>query len=262
MAQLNNDMYACGRKGLPDAIFCCHQTWQLENVFKHDFFACTGLYVCRDTHQRCVLKMSRLQSFIGIPTAWIGRFLRNRELNIIKKLDGIDQVPKLLTTFGRNGLIYQYIEGQSLDERPVLANNFFFMLGQLLEKIHDRNVCYMDLNKRGNILVGKDGRPYLIDFQISLLLPGKSCSRLRQHLQKEDYYHLLKHKRRFRPELLRENEWEKSRKTSRLIKLHRFIGNPFRSLRRGILRFLYRKQILTPRSHMLSTPENDHQRFL
>lgn len=262
MAQLNNDMYACGRKGLPDVIYCSQQTWQLENIFKHDFFACTGLYVCPDTQQRCVLKMSRLQSFLGIPTAWIGRFLHNRELYILKKLDGIDQVPKLITTYGRNGLIYQYIEGQSLDERPVLANNFFFMLNQLLEKIHAKDVCYMDLNKRGNILVGKDGRPYLIDFQISLFLPGKLCARLRELFQKEDFYHLLKHKRRFRPDLLHENERKRAENTSWLIKLHRLIGNPFRSIRRTILRFLYRRQFLTPNSHMLSTPENDHQRFL
>jgi predicted Ser/Thr protein kinase len=262
MPQLNNDMYACGRKGLPEVIFCCQQTWQLELVFKHDFFACTGLYVSRDSNQRCVLKVSRLESFLAIPGAWIGRFLRNRELNILKQLDGIDQVPKFLSTYGRNGLVYEYIEGESLDERPTLADNYFLLLNQLLEKIHARNICYLDMNKRGNILIGKDGRPYLIDFQISLFLPGRIFSGIRKLLQNEDFYHLLKHKRRLRPDLMRQAEWKIARRTSLLIKLHRSVGNPFRWVRRGILRYLYRKQILTCRSHMLSTPENDHQRFL
>jgi hypothetical protein len=262
MAQLNNDMYACGREDLPEVIFCDQQTWQLEYIFKHDFFACTGLYVCPETNRRCVLKMGRLQSFLGLPTAWLGRFLRNRELHILKQLDGLDQTPKLLGTYGRNGLVYEYIEGKSLDEKPTLVDDFFIQLNQLMEKVHARNICYMDMNKRGNILVGSDGRPYLIDFQISLFLPGKLCAWLRQLLQKEDYYHLLKHKRRLRPDLMNSEDRKRSRRTSLLIKLHRLIGNPFRQARRAILRYLYRKQILNSRSHELSTPENDHNRFL
>lgn len=262
MGRLNHDMYACGQKGLPETIYCVQQTWHLQHTFKHDFYACTGLYFCRDTNRRCVLKISRVQPFFGIPTAYIGRFLRNRELKILRRLNGLDQIPNFLGTFGRNGLIYEYIEGKSLDERPPLPDNFFSQLEKLLDKIHDRNVCYMDMNKRGNILIGKDGRPYLIDFQISLFLPGRFWSRLRQNFQKADRYHLLKHKRKFRPDLLTEDERKRAKQAGRLIGLHRLIGNPFRKVRRAILRFLYRKNILTPRSHTLSTPENDHRRFL
>lgn len=263
MKRLNNDMYACGRGGLPEVIYCSGLTWGLERTFKHDFFACTGLYGCRDTGQKCVLKIGRVQSFLGISLAWSGHFLRSRELKILGKLDGIDQVPAVLGTFGRNGLIYEYIEGKSLDEQPALADDFFVLLEGLLDKLHERNVCYMDMNKRGNILVGRDGRPYLIDFQISLFLPGRFWAGLRRHFQKADRYHLLKHKRRLRGDLLTDSEREQSRRHGTLIGLHRaVIANPFRKVRRAILRFLYRKRILIPPSQEISTPENDPRRFL
>ena len=42
-----------------------------------------------------------------------------------------------------------------------------FQLHDLLREIHRRNVAYVDTNKPENILLGDDGRPYLIDFQIS-----------------------------------------------------------------------------------------------
>lgn len=252
-------MYACGEAGLPQQINCSGKPWRLETVFKHDFFACTGRYLCEQTDERVVLKIGRLQSFWGIPCVWIGRFLHNREIKILKRLDDLDQVPKIIKTFGRNGLIYHYIAGKTLDEKPNLPDDFFGQSQALLEKIHQRNICYMDLNKRGNIIVGTDGRPYLIDFQISWCLPAKWCRRL---LQREDLYHLLKHKRRFRPDLLTQDEHISAGKPSLLIRVHRVIAWPFQKVRRFILRFLYQKNILNTGPESNRSPENNPRRFL
>jgi len=262
LKRLRNDMYACGQSGLPQAIYLNGQKWTLETVFKHDFFACTGRYQCHLSTEKVVLKISRLQSFFGIPCAWLGRMLRNHELTILRHLADIEEVPHIIRSFGHNGFLYYFIEGQSLDEKPAVPDDFFSRLRALLAAIHKRDVCYIDLNKRGNILLGKDGRPYLIDFQISLHLPGRWCRFLRTAIQREDMYHLLKHHRKFRPDLLTPEETQRSRQPSGLIRLHRLAAHPYRQIRRALFRFLYKSRILTPDDSHHRTPENDPNRFL
>ena len=266
--RFKNDLYACGTAGLPTTAFIGGRQWTLQRTYKHDFFAATGLYESRqetiqptEEPNRAVLKISRVQPFLGLPTAWIGRFLKNREYHLLERLQTLDQVPRLVGEYGRNGFVYHYIEGQSLDEKPVLPDSFFDDLKTLLRKIHHMGICYVDFNKRGNILLGKDKRPYMIDFQISLRLHRPLCGRLRRILQREDFYHLLKHKRRFRPDLLTESEKALSKHRSLPIRIHRFLTVPLRTLRRQILAVLYRKQILTYNESDRRTPENDPARF-
>jgi hypothetical protein len=254
-------MYACGEAGLPKQIYCEGKPWQLDTVFKHDFFACTGRYRNENANKQIVLKISRLQSFLGIPCAWIGHFLRNREIGILRQLDDLDQVPQTIKPFGQNGLVYRYIEGHSLDEKPDLPDDFFEQLQTLLATIHQRKICYMDLNKRGNILAGKDGRPYVIDFQISLCMPARWCNWLRGRFQQEDLYHLLKHKRKLKPDLLTQDEAQSVKKPSLLIHTHRVIARPFQKIRRPVLRYLYRKNILNSNPNSERSPENDPGRF-
>ncbi|MHC5138528.1 MAG: hypothetical protein ACYSOF_01345 [Planctomycetota bacterium] len=261
MKCLRHDMYACGRAELPQQINCDGKQWQLETVFKHDFFACTGRYRCDQTQGRIVLKINRLQSFLGIPCAWVGRFLQKREVKALRQLQDIDQFPNIIKLYGHNGLIYNYIEGKTLDENPSIPDDFFDQLRALLETVHQRKICYMDLNKRGNIIVGKDGRPHLIDFQISMFLAAKWKNRLRKAFQKEDLYHLLKHKRKFRPDLLTEQELAHAKRPSLLIRIHRIIAFPFQKLRRLILRLMYRTDILHCDPTSSRSPENDPGRF-
>lgn len=255
-------MYACGQSGLPQAIYYNGQKWALETVFKHDFFACTGRYRSAQSTAKIVLKISRLQSFFGIPCAWLGQFLRNHELNILRHLADIEEVPHIIRPFGHNGFLYHFIEGRSLDEKPTVPDDFFTRLQTLLDAIHKRDICYMDLNKRGNILLGKDGRPHLIDFQISLHLPGRWCRFVRTAFQQEDDYHLLKHYRKFRPDLLTPDQTQRSRQPSGLIRLHRTLAHPYRQMRRAVFRFLYKSRILNPDAGRHRSPENDPNRFL
>lgn len=260
MRWLQNDMYACGKAGLPESISVNGLQYNLDVLFKHDFFACTGRFVCSANGEKIVLKISRLQPFCGIPLNWLGRLLRHHEFCILSRLQDLQQVPQIACKFGKNGLIYRYIDGHSLDERPHMPDEFFVELEQLLKTVHAKGICYLDLNKRGNILLGQDQRPYLIDFQISLCLP-KWLGFIANGLQKEDMYHLLKHKRRFRPDLMTSQEKLLSRKVSVAIGIHRFISRPFRDIRRWILRKLYQLNVLV-RPEGERSPENDPSRFL
>jgi hypothetical protein len=104
--------------------------------------------------------------------------------------------------------------------------------------MHRHDVAYVDLHKRENILVGADGRPYLLDFQISVSLPHwwPANSTLTQVLlrifQRSDDYHLHKHLARCRPDLMAE---EKEVRRPWWITMHRLIAVPLRTARRWLL---------------------------
>lgn len=262
MKQLKDDMYACGQAGPPNEITCQGKVWKLDTLFKHDFFACTARYKCHGTNELAVLKINRVRPFLGLPLRWIGSYLGNHELKVLRRLQDIEQVPQLISTFGRTGFLYGYISGKSLDENPALPENYFDELITLLRQIHTRNICYIDMNKRGNILIGEDNRPHLIDFQISKYFPGAFFGPLRRYLQKADIYHLLKHKRHFHAERLTEDEKHQLNHISWPIRVHRTLTGPLRDLRRAFLRYLYKKNILRTDSTADRSPENDPSRFL
>ena len=75
------------------------------------------------------------------------------------------------------------------------------------EELYRRDVAYVDTNKSHNILLGDDGRPHLIDFQISFApgilrkIPffGWLAGMLLRRLHEADVYHIHKHWRRLRP---------------------------------------------------------------
>jgi hypothetical protein len=104
--------------------------------------------------------------------------------------------------------------------------------------MHRRGIAYVDLHKRENILVGDDGRPYLIDFQIGFdsanrrvqWVPGLRA--VFAVLCRSDLYHLSKHIARHRPGqqvagLDDARPW--------WIDLHRSFAAPFREFRRRLL---------------------------
>ena len=242
-------LLACGDKGLPETITYNQHHYKLEKVMKHDFFAATSLYLSNGSTEeanspcpaKLVLKLGRKQHFLFLPLSWFGKFLRNHEVSISGHLSDIAQVPKVLCHYDKTGFLYEYIEGSSLDKEQNLPEDFFDNLKELLQQIHERNIVYLDTNKQGNIIHGNDGKPYLIDFQISLHLKGRLfgvrhlVSFIKKELIKADIYHIYKHKRRFCPELLRPEERPLSYPTIPLIKMHRLIANPFRKVRRAVL---------------------------
>ena len=94
-----------------------------------------------------------------------------------------------------NAVAHVYVPGHPLDRCDRVPDDFFPRLGRLLAAMHRRNMAYVDLHKRENILVGDDGQPYLIDFQISMVLwrrwPAETevVRGLLTLLQRSDEYH-------------------------------------------------------------------------
>jgi hypothetical protein len=273
---VSNQFFAYGCNSMPEEISLPCGTYIFKKIFKHDFFAVTALYesepkdsaATAPNPRKVVLKLSRQQHFFGLPLSWLGQWLCENEMNILKRIQELQQVPKLISKYGRNGFIYEYIEGKSLDQTKDLPEYYFDNLAELLKKIHEKSIIYVDSNKRGNILLGDDNKPYLIDFQISLhigpnlLLSRKFADYIRQLLQKADFYHLYKHKRKFSPEELRPDEAEFFYSQLKVIKLHRIIANPLRKARRKLLAYLYEKHFLAFNKQIRYNPEDNPDRFV
>lgn len=232
-------MRALGEHELPETIDVGGKTYGRTDAIKHDFFAATGFYRS-DDGTRAVLKMSRTADFCGLPLLWLGRWLCRREMRFYRSLQDLPNVPPLLGMVGQTGFVHAFAEGTPLSKDRPIPDDFFDQLRRLIEELHRRNIAYVDTNKPQNILHGSDDRPHLIDFQISydlVDLGDTFVNRwLLRKLQHEDFYHLLKHKKSLRRDLMTEAELAESERRSLLIRIHRAIATPIRKLRRRTLK--------------------------
>lgn len=254
---------ASGPEDLPSHIELEDGRYEHLRTYKHDFFAATGLY--RGPSGLVVLKLGRTASLLGMPMAWMGRLLAEHELSIYQQASGVEGVPRCLGKWGRTGLVHTFVEGHPLQRDEWVDDEFFSRLECLLVELHRRGIAYVDLEKRENILVDDHGRPSLIDFQISWswpetgrqgikrLIPNAVGRFILHRLQAGDRYHLMKHRRRHRADMLTPEEMAESYRAGALITIHRYLFWPFTVIRRTILK------VLTGRSR---SPKQDGREFV
>ena len=242
-------MHALGKEGLPRQFTLDGTRYYLTLPVKHDFFAATGFYEDAGG-TRVVLKMSRTQDFAGVPLEWLGKWLCRREMRFYNKLSDLPNVPPVLGTVGKTGFVHAFVEGRPLSKDRPVPDGFFDQLGALLDTLHARGIAYVDTNKPENILLGDDGRPHLIDFQISWdveeLIDTSLNRSFLQRLHRADVYHLLKHKKRLRPDEMTPEEMERSERKGGLIRTHRFVTKPYFLLRRTTFKRLRETGRLLP----------------
>jgi RIO-like serine/threonine protein kinase len=242
-------MRALGRRDLPETVWAGGSTYRLIRTVKHDFFAATGFYRSDDGRE-AVLKLSRTEPFAGFSLAWVGRLLCRRELRFYNRLADVPNVPAVLGRVGSTGFLHEYIAGRPLSRDRPVPDGFFDRLQTLIAELHRRQIAYVDANKPQNILLGDDGDPYLIDFQISWDLIELYNTWLNRwwlrRLQRADLYHVVKHKKRMRPDEMTEGDWDIVNRRSILIRLHRLVLKPYFKLRRRTFRRLRETGRLLP----------------
>ena len=256
MRSKNTQLFAM-KDAPPAVVEVASRTYRLRSVFKHDFYAATCLYESTTggaEASRIVVKFGRMQPFCGIRCDWLGPLVQAHERAIYRALEGVRGVPKWIGCIGSNGYAIEYIEGVPLDHVGSPPPGFFDRLRKLFDEVHSRGLAYCDANKRSNILIGPDGEPFLIDYQISFRLredlPWPLNSLLRtavRYMSEKDLYHLYKHKRRLSPAELTPQEEELSRRRGALLLLHRRVAKQYRNVRRWFLRTRYQKgQLVSP----------------
>lgn len=176
--------------------------WQVEMVLKSDVFGKVVRIARSDD-----LAVCRQATGSWIPgSRLVAGFLIRRESRALLRLEGIAGVPDLrheahqqvqgtLTPGSMRILVRSWIPGVPLYATQELPRDFFDHLDRLVKTIHAAGVCHNDLHKEQNILLGEDGFPHLLDFQLaSVHLHSSSVYRSRCQ---EDLRHAQKHRLRY-----------------------------------------------------------------
>lgn len=114
-----------------------------------------------------------IKDFSGSPwfvKSTLGRLFINSEYKTLLKLKDNSSVAKNVKKVSKYTLVFDYIEGESLKHLPKNSMNkeFFIELEKNIKLMHKKNIVHLDLRNLGNILVGSDNYPYIIDFQSSI----------------------------------------------------------------------------------------------
>jgi hypothetical protein len=236
---------ALGTAEPPPLVEIQGESFRMIELLKHDSWAATAIYESAD--RRALCKFNRQQSILFFPMRWLGRLLADREQAFHARLDGIPGIAPSLGAVAVAGsrlphaVARTFIDGHALAEGERVDDRFFPRFQALLAEVHRRGVAHVDLHKRENILVAADGRPFLIDFQISFALPSSSplaaraVGGLLKLLQRCDDYHLLKHQVKHRPDQAGLTIRDVEQLRPWWIRLHRQFAVPFRTFRRGLL---------------------------
>ena len=131
-----------------------------------------------------------VKDFLSCP-GWVrhtvGRWFVSRELNALKRLQGIPGIAENPVRVDAFALAYGYVEGRPLNEfahgQP--SADFFLALESLVKSMHAHGIAHLDLRNRGNMLVGAAEQPVLIDFQSHVVLP-RWLPPLARYLEKID----------------------------------------------------------------------------
>lgn len=152
----------------------------------------------------------RVASGSGWPlSGWLARVLLRRERAALQALQGLDGVPQWLAPDdlppgveavavaapAAAVLWRSWQAGVPLWQTGQLAVDYFERLRELVEAIHARGVCHNDLHKENNLLVGPDGWPAVVDFQLASRHALGSRSFRRRCA--EDLRHIAKHAARY-----------------------------------------------------------------
>jgi hypothetical protein len=123
---------------------------------------------------------------------WVARILLARERRALAALAGLPGVARILGDEGAGALLRSYLPGEPLCRAARLPRDFFERLEELVRSLHERGVCHNDLHKEANVLVGEDGFPGLVDFQLASLHPRRG--RTFAVRAREDLRHVWKHR--------------------------------------------------------------------
>lgn len=177
--------------------------WRPHVVLKQDVFSTVerGFFLTENGEREAVLRRIDLVPWWSFPIAL--HFL-GREARALEKAGALGIAPELLFK-GRRVLARGWIEALPLHiAKPSGDAGYFQSAKRGLLALHRTRVTHNDLAKEQNWLRTPDGQARLTDFQLATRFSRRhGLFRLAAY---EDLRHLLKHKRKYAPDLLTSSE--------------------------------------------------------
>ena len=167
--------------------------WRSDQPLKQDVFGRVDRIV-----YDAELVVSRRATGSRIPgSRMLARHLLRREKRALQRLELLPGVPHLRAQLpaSDHALLRSWIPGTTLSCATAIPVDFFDHLDTLVAAVHALGICHNDLHKEQNILLGEDGYPYLLDFQLSSV--HRRDSRMFRARRREDLRHVQKHRLRY-----------------------------------------------------------------
>jgi hypothetical protein len=225
----------------PQVLRLADGSYHFERTLKADMFSSNMLY--RHEGKSYVLKRSRIRAFWGMLLFPLAVVVARREYRTYQQLQDLPGVPRLGPRVGWTAFLHEYVPGATLRATPkrgAINDEFFPRLRETIEALHRRRFFYLDLAKSDNIIVGEDGRPYLIDFQVCVRFPpvgtflGRLLDPLFELCREEDLYHFCKLRRKWRGDQLTGDESVRARRTRFGKFWWRWMSRPYLAMKRRI----------------------------
>lgn len=141
----------------------------------------------------------------------VGPTMIRREAGALRKLKGVTGVPELIEHIDRYALAMEHVPATSLEKlKPgQLTQEFYTDLRRVIDDMHACGVAHCDLRSRGNLMVGEDGKPYVVDFA-ACVFRGRGWNPFFRWLFNQfvpaDRNAILRVKQRLSPELLTDED--------------------------------------------------------
>lgn len=135
----------------------------------------------------------------------VGRFLLGREVRALSRLEGLPGIPSQAFRVDALSMAARFVPGRALADTPdgPFATDFLLALEALLRQVHARGIVHLDTRGGGNLLIGPDGAPGIIDFQAALSTRWMPRA-LRGWLEDMDLSGIYKKWQRWQPDTLGE----------------------------------------------------------
>jgi len=104
----------------------------------------------------------------GFSLDFIARYMCGREVSVLERLQGIEGVQQLVVQGSPTSFVSEFINGVSLKEAKAIPADFFDKLQGVLRAIYNRGIADRHFRKSMDLLVGRDGNPYVIDLATAL----------------------------------------------------------------------------------------------
>ena len=133
----------------------------------------------------------------------VGRFLLGREVRALRRLEGLSGIPSQAFRVDALSMAARFVPGRALADTPKgpFSTDFLLALEALLRQVHARGLVHLDTRGGGNLLIGPDGTPGIIDFQAALSTRWMPRS-LRRWLENMDLSGVYKKWQRWQPDTL------------------------------------------------------------